>query len=86
MTTRVVPFHERHRFVAPESAVPAEPSDPAEALVQPDGRPARRSKKDRCPQCGAKADRRVRSGMGARVSVTCEACGFEFPQELAASE
>lgn len=78
MTTRVVPFHERHRFVAPESKAPTESGDPAAALVQPDGRPARRSKKDRCPQCGAKADQRVRSGMGPVQHETCENCGHAF--------
>lgn len=78
MTTRVVPFHERHRFVAPESKAPVESTDPAEALVQPDGRPARRSKKERCPQCGAKADRRVTSGLGDRPQETCSACMHEF--------
>jgi len=79
VTTRVVPFSERRRGVSLQpSAESTEPVDPAAALVQPDGTPARRSKKAKCPQCGAGANRRLTS-LGA-ASSTCGACGFEFQE------
>lgn len=82
MTTRVVPFAERHQPAVEHGAEPVA-VDPAERLVQPDGRPARRKKSAGCPQCGAGADRQVRSGIGATVSVTCENCSYEYPKESA---
>jgi len=77
MTTRVVPFAERQRGASPQPTTASAP-DPAEAIVQPDGRPARRSKHAKCPQCGAGANRRLTS-LGA-ASITCGACGFEFQE------
>lgn len=80
MTTRVVPFSERHRShsAAPEPAVER---DAAAEIVAPDGRPARRKKTAKCPQCGAGADQRVTSGMGPVPHVTCEQCGHEVEKE-----
>jgi uncharacterized protein (DUF983 family) len=82
MTTRVVPFAERHRFVS-EAAAPDEAHESSKPARKSAVKPARKGKLSKCPQCGAGPSKRVRSGMGAMVSVTCEACGFEYPQEPA---
>ena len=79
MTTRVVPFAERH-LPRPLPAV-----DLADAVTEPQipleesAAKPKRGKPGKCPQCGAGADQRVVSGLGAVQSVTCQKCGFEFP-------
>ncbi len=51
-------------------------------ILGPDAKPARRSKSDRCPDCGAPADRRQASGaFGVRWPV-CSICGKEFKDEV----
>lgn len=50
-------------------------------ILGPDSRPARRAKSDRCPECGAGADKRQKSGgFGVRRPV-CN-CGHEFKDEV----
>jgi len=61
--------------------MPDETQDAASAIVTPQGKPARLPRTANCPRCGAGPDRRVRSGMGALVDVTCERCAFEYEKE-----
>jgi uncharacterized protein (DUF983 family) len=47
-------------------------------IVAPDGRPARKTKDDRCPRCRAGKDKRCpSSGFGQPIPV-CIVCGYEF--------
>lgn len=49
-------------------------------LVAPDGKQLRRD--DKCPQCRAGKDKRVRgTGFGASKEVVCGACGHSFGEE-----
>ncbi len=49
----------------------------ASAIVDPQGKPARRAALDTCPQCGAGEDQRYASGgFGARWTVCT--CGYEW--------
>jgi hypothetical protein len=76
MTTRTVPFAERHRPT--EAAVVSDVApDAASQLVGPDGRPARLPKDARCPRCGADADQRVMSGGFGEPHEVCQQCGCE---------
>ncbi len=60
--------------------------DPAEALVRPDGRPARPPRRvpqtDRCPRCLAGSDKRVASGGFGTPHPVCGACGYEWHDEV----
>ncbi len=49
-------------------------------IVDPTGRPARKAADQRCPQCGAGHEKRVKSGMGAAHPV-CMRCGYEWHEE-----
>lgn len=47
-------------------------------ILNSNGQPARASKDTACPQCGAAAEKRIRTGFGASGFEFCDACGFAF--------
>lgn len=55
--------------------------DPAAALVDSRGTPARRAKDERCPGCAEGPEKRVKSGMGNPHPV-CSTCGYEWHDEV----
>lgn len=57
-------------------------NDPAAAIVDPKGKPARKGKDERCPQCGKGPEKRVAScGFGTPHPV-CSHCGYEWIDEV----
>jgi hypothetical protein len=58
----------------------SEQPEPEPILVDPQGRPlsARRREDQRCPQCFAGPDRRVKSCGFGPASTLCGQCGYDF--------
>jgi hypothetical protein len=49
--------------------------------VTSDRKPLAFAAKAPCPQCGAKADQRVKDeGFGGHVAILCGSCGYEFKE------
>lgn len=55
-------------------------TDPALALVDATGRPARKPADGKCPRCHAAKDRRVLSGGFGEPHDVCGVCGYEFEE------
>jgi uncharacterized protein (DUF983 family) len=55
--------------------------DPASALVDDRGRPARRTASSRCPRCGAGPEKRTASSGFGTPHPVCS-CGFEWFDEV----
>jgi len=60
---------------------PIAPPDPADALIDAQGRSLRPSR-GHCPRCGAPPSDRVASSGFGRPHPICRRCGYEFTGEL----
>ena len=56
------------------------PTDPAAALVDGQGRPARQAQDPRCPRCRANRDKRVLSAGFGEPHDVCGQCGYEWQE------
>jgi len=56
--------------------------DKATAIVDAGGKPARKSKDERCPTCGRGPDKRVASGGFGVAHPICGFCGYEWKDEV----
>jgi uncharacterized protein (DUF983 family) len=60
---------------------PRDPDDVTIPLILgPRGQPARTPRDTACPQCGAKAERRVLSSGFGQPHDVCGACGYDFEE------
>lgn len=63
----------------PPSAAPVERV--SQAVLGPDGKPARVPLSDRCPRCGAGPEARVSSAGFGQPHEICRACAYEWESQ-----
>jgi uncharacterized protein (DUF983 family) len=63
-----------------------QPFNAPRVLVDPQGKPARKSTDKACPRCGASPDKRRLSGGFGEVHDVCGQCGEDFLGERTAEQ
>jgi len=56
--------------------------DQAPAILDPQGRPARKAADTTCPTCGAGVSKRIASGGFGVPHPVCSVCGYEWLNEV----